>query len=121
MWKTVVKAMNFVLRLSQRFNRQSFSCVSTYLSTFQGQEYNSSDIRKYSQTPHPSGTLTTKPGVYTQLRLYSNGPTSDESFNQATYEYVCSETLEGLNEYFEELAESAPEFKEADVTYGVSY
>lgn len=113
--------MNSVLRFSQRFNRQSFSRVSTYFSTFQGQKYNSTDIRKYSRAPHPTGTLTTKPGVYTQLRLYSNGPNSDESFNQATYEHVCSETLEGLNEYFEELVESAPEFKEADVTYGVSY
>lgn len=38
---------------------------------------------------------------------------------QAVYEYVCAETLESLNEYFEELAESAAELKDADISYGV--
>lgn len=41
------------------------------------------------------------------------------TISQGTYEYVCTETLESLSEYFEEVVEAAPEFKEADVTYGV--
>lgn len=36
-----------------------------------------------------------------------------------TYEIVCSETLDALCEYFDELVESTPDLKDADVAYGV--
>ena len=44
---------------------------------------------------------------------------SAESLSQNTYEQVCSETLEALFEYFDNLIESTPSLKSADITYGV--
>ncbi|XP_055586506.1 frataxin homolog, mitochondrial [Uranotaenia lowii] len=38
--------------------------------------------------------------------------------DSATYEVVCSETIESLCDYFEELVEECPHLKAADVTYG---
>lgn len=35
------------------------------------------------------------------------------------YEAVCSDTLEGLCEYFDDLVESTPHLKSADVNYSV--
>lgn len=55
-----------------------------------------------------------------QFRTFSaTGCCPNSVVSQEMYEYVCMETLEGLNEYFEELLETALEFKEGDVTYGV--
>lgn len=36
-----------------------------------------------------------------------------------TYEAICSDTLEGLCEYFDDLVESTPHLKSADVNYSV--
>lgn len=57
-----------------------------------------------------------------QVRDFSaSGCCPEDGISQPTYEYVCAETLESLNEYFEDLLETALEFKESDVTYGVRY
>lgn len=38
-----------------------------------------------------------------------------------TYDKVCTETLEALYDYFEELLERIPHLKSPDITYGVLY
>lgn len=63
--------------------------------------------------------------ISTYFREYSSNPTSDHQ-PQATevdplvYDQICSETLESLSDYFEELVESSSIFKGADITYSVS-
>lgn len=59
-----------------------------------------------------------------KTRNYSTISNSDQVVEQqvdpAIFDKFCNETLESLCEYFEELVEEAPNFKKADVTYGVS-
>lgn len=37
------------------------------------------------------------------------------------FEQVCSETLDSLNDFFEDLVDSTPHLKTADITYSVKY
>ncbi|XP_030032675.1 frataxin homolog, mitochondrial [Manduca sexta] len=50
-------------------------------------------------------------------RSFSSTPQSSEHVDPAVFEEICSETLESLCDYFEELVEAAPNLKGADVTY----
>lgn len=59
-------------------------------------------------------------------RTYCSTPKSDPVDPVGTalldlviYESVCSDTLEGLCEYFDDLVESTPHLKSADVNYSV--
>lgn len=61
--------------------------------------------------------------VDNQRRSYGNPlpPSVDLSetlIDANTYEIVCNETLESLCEYFEDITETDPMLKEADVLYG---
>lgn len=38
-----------------------------------------------------------------------------------TFEVVCSDTIESLCDYFEELVESSAHLQKSDITYGVCY
>lgn len=40
--------------------------------------------------------------------------------DQAVFEEICNETLESLCDYFEEIVDSSPNLKGADVTFSVS-
>lgn len=73
----------------------------------------------------------TMPIVYKRhqlQRVYSstNGipPTRDQIgsalLDLVTYETVSNDTLESLCEYFEDLAESSPHLRNADINYSVS-
>lgn len=52
-------------------------------------------------------------------RLYSNQTETDSCLDSVTYERVCSETLDGLSDYFDELVENATDLNGTDVAYGV--
>lgn len=55
-------------------------------------------------------------------RLFTQqDPVGTALLDLVSYETICSDTLEGLCEYFDELVESAPHLKNADITYSVSY
>lgn len=61
-----------------------------------------------------------------QIRQYSNPLPPSNNLDEVlvdanTYEIVCNETLESLCDYFDELVESNPNLKDADIIYGVSY
>lgn len=64
--------------------------------------------------------------IFTSLpneRFLSTKPTEhvvDSVLNHATYEKVCSETLDGLNDYFEQLLESVDYLPGSDIQYSVS-
>lgn len=56
-------------------------------------------------------------------RTYCNTPKTDPVgtalLDLVIYEAACSDTLEGLCEYFDDLVESTPHLKSADVNYSV--
>lgn len=52
-------------------------------------------------------------------RLYSNQTETDSCLDSVTYDRVCSETLDGLSDYFDELVENATDLTGTDVAYGV--
>lgn len=56
-------------------------------------------------------------------RSYCNPPKTDPLssalLDLVIYETVCSDTLEGLCEYFDDLVESTPHLRSADVNYSV--
>ncbi|KAI5646576.1 frataxin-like domain-containing protein [Phthorimaea operculella] len=47
----------------------------------------------------------------------SDNPQSSDHIEPAVFEEICTETLESLCEYFEELVDDDPNLKGADVTY----
>lgn len=53
-------------------------------------------------------------------RLSSTEPSDDCPLDSVTYEKVCSETLDGLTDYFDEILDSETSLKSADVVYSVS-
>ncbi|EDW30522.1 GL26832 [Drosophila persimilis] len=69
-------------------------------------------------------TATTASEVFNQnngplrRRLFSSQIETESSLDTATYERVCSETLDGLCDYFEELTENATDLIGTDVAYG---
>lgn len=48
-------------------------------------------------------------------------PVGTALLDLVSFESICSDTLEGLCEYFEDLVEAAPHLKNADITYGVRF
>ncbi|XP_016984710.1 frataxin homolog, mitochondrial [Drosophila rhopaloa] len=58
-------------------------------------------------------------GPIANRRLFSSQIETESSLDSATYERVCSDTLDGLCDYFEELTENAAEeLQGSDVAYG---
>ncbi|EDW82618.1 uncharacterized protein Dwil_GK10087 [Drosophila willistoni] len=57
---------------------------------------------------------------YQCRRFYGNQKedAAESHLDTATYERVCSETLDALCDYFEELTENANDLKGSDVSYG---
>lgn len=55
------------------------------------------------------------------IRHYSNQTETDSAclIDSVTYDRVCSETLDGLSDYFDELIENATDLPGTDVAYGV--
>jgi len=53
-------------------------------------------------------------------RFFSSQIETESTLDSASYERVCSDTLDGLCDYFEQLTENAPELQGTDVAYGVS-
>lgn len=48
-------------------------------------------------------------------------PVGSALLDLLSFETICSDTLEGLCEYFDEIVELAPHLKNADITYSVSF
>lgn len=67
--------------------------------------------------------LSQKPHSIWLNRNYSTStgtdPLASALLDLVIYESVCSDTLEGLCEYFDDLVESTPHLKSADVNYSV--
>lgn len=64
--------------------------------------------------------------IRAQTRYYSNPLPPSNNLDEVlvdsnTYEIVCNETLEALSDYFDEVLESNPALKDADIIYGVSF
>lgn len=84
---------------------------------------------KYIQCPYrithiPVRCLSQKVAHSISLnRTYCTPPRTDPLgsalLDLVIYEAVCSDTLEGLCEYFDDLVESTPHLKSADVNYSV--
>ncbi|XP_017006648.2 frataxin homolog, mitochondrial [Drosophila takahashii] len=51
-------------------------------------------------------------------RFFSSQIETESTLDAATYERVCSDTLDALCDYFEELTENASELQGTDVAYG---
>ncbi|KAH8272728.1 hypothetical protein KR026_006966 [Drosophila bipectinata] len=58
-------------------------------------------------------------GSLVHRRLFGSQVDEESSLDSATYERVCSETLDALCDYFEELTENAQDLPGSDVAYGV--
>eukprot|EP00099_Drosophila_melanogaster_P006739 NP_001259373.1 frataxin, isoform B [Drosophila melanogaster] len=54
-------------------------------------------------------------------RLFSSQIETESTLDGATYERVCSDTLDALCDYFEELTENASELQGTDVAYSVGW
>ncbi|KAH8291675.1 hypothetical protein KR018_005289 [Drosophila ironensis] len=67
----------------------------------------------------PSNAPITKE-IHPQRRCYGSSVDAgtESHLDSATYERVCSETLDALCDYFEELTESAQDLPGSDVAYG---
>lgn len=52
-------------------------------------------------------------------RFYSNQTEDDSLLDSVTYDRVCSETLDALSDYFDQLTENATDVAGTDVGYGV--
>ncbi|XP_035438984.2 frataxin homolog, mitochondrial [Spodoptera frugiperda] len=62
--------------------------------------------------------ISSKPTSLTFDRQFASTPSSQVSdVDQAVFEEICNETLESLCEYFEEIVDSSPNLKGADVTF----
>ncbi|XP_017094604.2 frataxin homolog, mitochondrial [Drosophila bipectinata] len=57
-------------------------------------------------------------GSLVHRRLFGSQVDEESSLDSATYERVCSETLDALCDYFEELTENAQDLPGSDVAYG---
>ncbi|KAH8323826.1 hypothetical protein KR067_002471 [Drosophila pandora] len=57
-------------------------------------------------------------GNLVHRRLFGSQADAESSLDSATYERVCSETLDALCDYFEELTENAQDLPGSDVAYG---
>ncbi|XP_075971844.1 frataxin [Anticarsia gemmatalis] len=71
-------------------------------------------LRRYSYVSVRNNTIITL-----DRKFSSTTPSTTEvsEVDQAVFEDICNETLESLCDYFEEIVESAPNLKGADVTY----
>lgn len=56
------------------------------------------------------------------LSAFSKSPDYSEVplMDLVTFESICSDTLESLTDYFEELVEADPQLQKADIAYSVS-
>ncbi|KAH8317054.1 hypothetical protein KR074_002058 [Drosophila pseudoananassae] len=71
----------------------------------------------------PSSTTNTElnpvsGGSLVHRRFFGNQVDAESNLDSATYERVCSETLDALCDYFEELTENAQDLPGSDVAYG---
>ncbi|KAG7308262.1 hypothetical protein JYU34_006941 [Plutella xylostella] len=98
--------LRHMLRTSQRLARPKFNNCATVLGI--------------------KATYITKPVLNCEIvpvcRNYSvnkndNPETQATEVDHVVFEQICNETLESLCDYFEELVESAPHLKGADITF----
>lgn len=84
-------------------------------------------INTYRGSPQPfSGILTLRKcnniTNYSRRKIFTNNICfSSQVDDTIDFEEICSETLESLSDYFEELIEGAPNLKGADVIYSVRF
>lgn len=84
-------------------NRALFPLArSTMQNTFIGYKCDNGHIHKHFSSMNPNDFIATS------------------LIDSATFEVVCSDTLESLCDYFEQLVEDTSSLTAADVTYGVS-
>lgn len=108
----------FTCRLLARLTRNQASIASFGGLTIP-QRLASNRILSSSPVPYTKAVLQRK-SQSSNRRSYGNEiETESSSLDSATYERVCSETLDALCDYFEELTESAPDVPGSDVAYSV--
>lgn len=69
--------------------------------------------------PSYCGFLITKRNYNSSIQLPSSESNTSE-VSSVFYEQACTDTLEALCEFFEDLVENVPHLKLGDVSYGVS-
>lgn len=73
-------------------------------------------LRRYSYV----SSRNTSRNIIERRFASSSSSTQVCEIDPAVFEEICSETLESLCDYFEEIVESDPNLKGADITYSVS-
>lgn len=80
--------------------------------------------RQLATSPRLINTISSFPQILRTHRTFASTNESKNGTNATfvdsnTYDRVCSETLDALCDYFEELTENAQNLSSCDVTYGV--
>lgn len=90
------------------------SCLLNRKPFYSFQTVSDLNKRLFSGKLPPQETLSAEPST-------QQDPVGSALLDLVSYETICSDTLEGLCEYFDELVETAPHLKNADITYSVSF
>ncbi|XP_039499219.1 frataxin homolog, mitochondrial [Drosophila santomea] len=104
----------FAGRLLVRLSR-SRACLATMGSWSKPQALANQMI--LSRTPPTSTDAIQCKGSIANRRFFSSEIETESTLDGATYERVCSDTLDALSDYFEELTENAAELQGTDVAY----
>lgn len=112
-----VKTLQSRLNLAKLYNLRRISLCASYRILTLSQNYlkNDEQIMKCLTNPY---TVVNK--VYLSSKANGNSPTNGNEFNELKFENFCSETLEALSDYFDELVEKCSDLSEADVTNNVN-
>ncbi|XP_016947987.1 frataxin homolog, mitochondrial [Drosophila biarmipes] len=105
----------FAGRLLARLGRRP-RCLPTIGGCPVSQETVSQGVSSGTPTAGASAIQLAAPSA--SRRLFSSQIEAESTLDSATYERVCSDTLDGLCDYFEELTENASELQGTDVAYG---
>ncbi|KRK06602.1 fh, isoform B [Drosophila yakuba] len=108
----------FAGRLLVRLSR-SRACLATIGSWSKPQALANQMI--LPRTPPTSTNAIQCKGSNANRRFFSSEIETESTLDGATYERVCSDTLDALSDYFEELTENAAELQGTDVAYSVGW
>ncbi|KAI8036192.1 frataxin homolog, mitochondrial [Drosophila gunungcola] len=106
----------FAGRLLARWNRKP-ACLATIKSWRMPQ-----GLASQGNWPRNPATATNSihfEGPFASRRFFSSQIETESTLDSVTYDRVCSDTLDALSDYFEELTENAAEeLQGSDVAYG---
>lgn len=109
-----MKLLGSVRLLRANFNK--FKNMSA-LSTYSLKESNSRNLKRLQMDGNMRYSIPYLSFSSSQI----NSVDDVNILDAVTYDKVCTETLEALYDYFEELLERIPHLKSPDITYGVMY